>query len=119
MPFNDYKVKLDLKQRLPHLFLAWLLLVFFVAGQVVIYTHSHQSNRTPGTVQHSTSHQTLSEKCQLCDAMHHNAMVVNVSCNMPPAAVSRYHYKTVTYRFIRLSLILSTGRAPPVSNFLT
>jgi len=108
-----------LKQRTPHFVFAWLLLVLFVAGQVAIYAHSHQSNGTPFKSQHSTSHQYFTEKCQLCDAMHHNFMAVNVAAAVAPAAVSHYDYKAVTYSFVSYSLILSTGRAPPASDCLS
>ena len=108
-----------MKQRTPQLVRAWLLLVLFVAGQAAIYAHSHQSNGTTVKSQHSTSQQTVTEKCQLCDAMHHNFMAVNVAAATAPAAISQYAYKTVAYSFVSFSLILSTGRAPPVSNCLS
>jgi len=93
-----------------------LLLILFVAGQAAIYAHSHQTNGTPFKSQHSTSHQTVTEKC---DAMHHNFMAVNVAAATASAAISHYDYKAVTYGFVSFSLILSKGRAPPVSNYLS
>lgn len=101
-----------------HIFYAWLLLIFFVAGQFAVYGHQHKGNKaTSHLIRHQTSpsQHTVSEKCQLCDAMHHNTMVVNAHYYIAPIVVSHYNYKAVTYTFVSLSLILSTGRAPPIS----
>jgi hypothetical protein len=101
-----------------HIFYAWLLLIFFVAGQVAVYGHHHKLNRaTSRLIRHQTSssQQTVTEKCQLCDAMHHNTMVVNGHYYIAPIVVNQYNYKTVTYSFVSISLILSSGRAPPIS----
>jgi hypothetical protein len=92
-----------------------LLLLIFVAGQVVLYGHQHKVNTAFSKVHSGTSKQTITEKCQLCDVMHHNTMAVCVLYGVPPAVISHYDYKAVAYTFVSLSLILSTGRAPPVS----
>jgi hypothetical protein len=105
----------DLKQNRYHIQLARLLLVIFVAGQIVLYGHQHQVNTVLNKVHSQSSQQTITEKCQLCDAMHFNSMVINMHYYVVPVVVSHYHYKAVTYSFVSLSLILSTGRAPPIS----
>jgi len=46
-------------------------------------------------------------------------MAVNVAAATASAAISHYDYKAVTYGFVSFSLILSKGRAPPVSNYLS
>ena len=97
------------------IFYAWLLLVLFVAGQVIVYSHQHKINNALSKGHAQTSHQIITEKCQLCDAMHFNTMVINTHSVVIPVAVSHYDYKTVTYTFVSLSLILSPGRAPPIS----
>jgi len=42
-------------------------------------------------------------------------MVVDAHYYVAPIVVSYRSYKAVTYTFVSLSLILSTGRAPPIS----
>ena len=105
----------DLKQNKYHILFARLLLVIFVAGQIVLYGHQHKVNTVLNKVHSRSSQQTITEKCQLCDAMHFNSMVINVHLHVAQVAVSHYDYKAVTYTFVSLSLILSTGRAPPLS----
>lgn len=104
-----------LKKSNYQVFCSRLLLILFVAGQVILYSHQHKFNNTRSHFKHHTAQQTVTEKCQLCDAMHHNTMVVGSHYYAVPVVVSHYDYKAVTYTFVSLSLILSTGRAPPVS----
>jgi hypothetical protein len=104
-----------LKSNKCHIQLARLLLFIFVAGQVILYGHQHAVNTSLSKVHSRASQQTITEKCQLCDAMHFNSMVINVQLHIAPIAVSHYNYQAVTYTFVSLSLILSTGRGPPVS----
>ena len=86
----------------------------------MVYAHQHKINAGCGSnAYHHAANQSgaiVQEKCSLCDAMHFNKMMANEH----PAVVhllaaSPYNYKAVTRTFISLSLILSPGRAPPVS----
>jgi hypothetical protein len=97
---------------------AWLLLVFFVGGQVILFAHQHRLTKFTGhiDVKHAASQQTVTEKCSLCDAMHFNTMVVNGHTPVLHLLVASHHqYIVVSPTFISLSLILSPGRDPPVS----
>jgi hypothetical protein len=108
----------DLKKNRSYILGAWLLLVFFVGGQVILYAHQHRVNQFSGhiPVKHASSQQTVTEKCALCDALHLNTMVAGEHAVVVHLLVaSHYDYQVVTYSFTSLSLILSTGRAPPVS----
>jgi len=69
-------------------------------------------NKTHETSQNKT---TLSEKCQLCDAMHHNAMALTDHQYFIPNISSDHVYKQGKYDFVSIALILSAGRSPPVS----
>jgi hypothetical protein len=104
-----------LKKSAYHIFCSRLLLVLFVAGQLLLYSHQHKVNDIVSHLKHRSAQQTVTEKCQLCDAMHHNTMVVDAHYYVAPIVVSYRSYKAVTYTFVSLSLILSTGRAPPIS----
>jgi len=105
-----------LKKNKLHIIGAWLLLVFFVGGQVILFAHQHKVSKFEISKSSRPFQQTVTEKCSLCDAMHFNSMVVN---EHPPVVhlltASHYDYKAVTRTFVSLSLILSPGRAPPVS----
>jgi hypothetical protein len=106
----------DLKKNRSHILGALLLLVFFVGGQVILFAHQHKLNKFEfGRHSHPFQH-TVTEKCSLCDAMHFNTMVANEHTAVTHLLVAtHYDYKAVTRTFISFSLILSTGRAPPVS----
>ena len=104
-----------LKKR-ARLFGAWLLLTFFVGGQGIMFAHQHRLNKFEIGKKSRSYQQTVSEKCSLCDAMHFNTMVAN---EHPPVVhllvASHYDYIAVTRNFVSFSLILSSGRGPPVS----
>jgi len=109
-----------LKRNKAHIVYSWLLLVCFIAGQYMVYEHQHKINAGSGTnaYRHAAnpSGTIVQEKCSLCDAMHFNTMIAN---EHPPIVhlliASHYDHKAVTRTFVSLSLILSPGRAPPVS----
>jgi len=94
---------------------AWLLLVFFAGGQVILFAHQHRVSKFEISKSSRPYQQIVTEKCSLCDAMHFNTMVAN---GHPPVVhlliASHYDYIAVTRTFISFSLILSTGRGPPV-----
>ena len=103
-----------MKQSAYHIICSWVLLVLFTAGQIAIYSHVHKEEMV-AKIRHQTSRQSISEKCQLCDAMHHNAIILDLHTYSMPVVASTYHYKDVTYNFVSISLILAAGRAPPIS----
>lgn len=103
-----------------HIIRSWVLLICFITGQYMVYAHQHkliQGAKQTYTVNKQQPKQTLTEKCQLCDAMHHNSMVINNQANFTPVAVASYVYKSPVYNFTSLALILSGGRAPPFVNY--
>lgn len=110
-----YHCLLILKRSIYHILCSWLLLFLFAAGQIVIYSHQHTEQVVVKVHDHQTSHQNISGKCQLCDAMHHNAMVINVHNYSMPVQANQYSYQDPAYDFVSISLILAAGRAPPFS----
>ncbi|MGN6640210.1 MAG: hypothetical protein ACTHJ8_14975 [Mucilaginibacter sp.] len=98
-----------------HIIYTWLVLFCFLAGQIVVYTHRHFSGAVYSSHKTSTHQTTVTDKCQLCDAMHHNSMVIDTHHYTEPVVTSTYLYKQGKYDFVSISLILSSGRAPPIS----
>ncbi|MBV8390106.1 MAG: hypothetical protein JO080_09930 [Mucilaginibacter sp.] len=95
-----------------HIIYTWIVLFCFAAGQVMVYAHQHRTKYNT----HQTSHQiTVSEKCQICDAMHHSSMALPDHHYFIPNISSDHIYKQGKYDFISISLILSAGRSPPLS----
>jgi hypothetical protein len=95
-----------------HFLYAFTLLICFAAGQWAIYAHQHKTARLTNAPVHG---QVLTEKCQLCDAMHHNSMIKHSTTVFTPIAVANHFFKQGKYDFVSFALILSSGRAPPVS----
>ena len=96
-----------------HFIYTWIVLFCFAAGQVMVYAHQHMAKyKTHQTAQNQT---TISEKCQVCDAMHHTSMTLTDNHYFVPNVSSDHVYKQGKYDFISVSLILSAGRSPPVS----
>ena len=107
-----------LKRSNCHIICAWILLICFIAGQYVVFTHQHKTATKTfriSQVAKTSAKQTVSEKCQLCDAMHHNSMVLNNSVYFNTTAVAEHVFQSIEYSFTSIQLILSSGRAPPVS----
>ncbi|HEY2582279.1 MAG TPA: hypothetical protein VGI43_10735 [Mucilaginibacter sp.] len=110
-----------MKTRKNHIICSWILLVCFIGGQFMIYTHQHYAAQTNGKIYNLTkniSKQTVKEKCYLCDVMHHNSMVITSQVFSNPTVVIGHAFKKFEYDFKSIQLILSCGRAPPSSNFL-
>lgn len=105
-----------LKQAKRHIIYTWIILICFMAGQGMIYAHQHIIKYAVLHTQKSDQNRTtVTEKCQLCDAMHHTSMVINTNQYITPVVSANHFYKQGTYDFISISLVLASGRAPPVS----
>ena len=82
----------------------------------MVYAHQHniiKSTVKSTYIPKNVPQQTISEKCYLCDVMHHNAMVTNTQVYLNPVKVVGHVFKNVDYNFTSIQLILSGGRAPP------
>jgi len=105
-----------LKKNKRHIIYTWIVLVCFIAGQVMVYAHQHNIRSSAyHTNKASSTQQTVTEKCQLCDAMHHNGMTTTDHQYFVPAVAADHFYKQGKYDFVSIALILSPGRAPPLS----
>jgi len=104
-----------LKERKNHIIFSWLLLLFFVAGQVVLYSHHHGAEPTVVKVNHQISGKSVSEKCGLCDAMRFNSMEINQAVSSNHLLAIDFFFIVNPTDFVSFSLISSAGRSPPVS----
>jgi hypothetical protein len=105
-----------LKKSKFHIIYAWIVLICFIAGQLIVYTHQHNTRLAiSNTHKTSQNQQTVTEKCQLCDAMHHNNMVSVSHQYFIPTVSADHFYKQGQYNFVSVALILSAGRSPPLS----
>jgi hypothetical protein len=107
---------LGLKKNKQHIIYTWIVLALFAAGQLMVFAHQHMI-RPCAHQTHKTSpdQQTVVEKCQLCDAMHHNSMTLTDHQYFSPAVAAYHFYTPGQYDFVSIALILSPGRAPPLS----
>ncbi|MFI5138189.1 MAG: hypothetical protein ACHQIM_10205 [Sphingobacteriales bacterium] len=113
-------VTADLKTHKYHIICSRILLICFIAGQYMVYAHRHSivkgAGKSFGIAKNIPRH-TVSEKCYLCDVMHHNTMVSTTQIYFNPVAAIGHVFKSVEYSFTSIQLILSCGRAPPSSNY--
>jgi hypothetical protein len=105
--------KAVLKKGKRHIIYTWIVLICFVAGQVMVSAHQHLVKYN--THQIAQNQQTVTEKCQLCDVMHHNSMTIAEHHYFIPLVSTDYFYTPGKYNFVSIALILSSGRAPPLS----
>jgi hypothetical protein len=100
-----------------HILFTWILLICFAAGQWAVYAHYHRAGyiKTSYSKNH-TAKTTITEACQLCDAMlDHSAVAQASQVFFVPLTTTKHIYKQGQYDFVSIALILSAGRAPPVS----
>ena len=102
-----------MKKSKRHIICTWILLISFAAGQWAVYAHQHKI--VAGITKTAGQRTVVSEKCQLCDAMHHNSMLIGKHTYFTPVVVNNHFYKQGQYDFVSIALILSPGRAPPVA----
>jgi hypothetical protein len=102
-----------LKTHKYHIIFSWILLTCFIAGQYMVYSHQHNTVKGIHYISKDLPKQTVTEKCQLCDVMHHNTMVKTNLVYFNPVKVIGHVFKSVDYNFTDTQLILSFGRAPP------
>jgi hypothetical protein len=109
-----------LKKNRVNIFFAWAILFSFIAGQYVVYTHQHKIfariTAKTKTQKLYIPRATLQEKCSVCDAMHHINAVINHYVYFGPNIVTKHFYKACSYDFVSIALVLSAGRAPPVTD---
>jgi hypothetical protein len=108
-----------LKQKKLNIICSWLFLICFIAGQYAVAIHQHDILKPSQSILSVAKHKqapatTLQEKCYLCDAMHHTAMVLNHPSYYHPIVVTDHIFKVGDYNFKSISLILAAGRGPPV-----
>ena len=97
----------------------WILLVCFIAGQLMVFAHQHpDSVASPKIYSFSktASHQIVKEKCYMCDVMHHNAMMASYQVYLNPVPFIAHFFTVYEYKFSAVKLISAGGRAPPVYN---
>ena len=106
----------DVKKNKVNIIYSWLLLICFIAGQYMVYTHQHHLLKgisKSASVSNTHPQQTVKEKCDMCDAMHHNFAVIGHALYATPQPVVLHVFKACNYDFVSFSLVLAAGRAPP------
>lgn len=99
-----------------HILVTWIILICFAAGQWCVYAHYHPTSYIKANTSKSQqTRTTISERCQLCDAMHHTSMTQENHTFFVPLITSELIYKQGQYNFVSIALILAAGRAPPIS----
>ncbi|MEO8884450.1 MAG: hypothetical protein ABI367_00190 [Mucilaginibacter sp.] len=99
---------------------SWILLVCFMAGQYMAMVHQHKLLKQTSITYSINKHQhipvtTVQEKCYLCDTIHHTAAILNNTIYCSAITAIPYIYKVGDHAFISISLILASGRGPPIS----
>lgn len=96
--------------------LSWLLLLFFVVGQIIIYAHQHHSkyNALIFHARHSSDKQIVQEKCFFCDQMHH----AQIDCVQPLNYCSilnpvTWIYLNKLHHYVGSPLVHADGLSPP------
>ncbi len=97
-----------------HILISYLLLIFFITGQGSLYFHQHKTHTIITHLHKQSTDYTLLEKCQLCDTMHFNNMLLNQETVIIPISITE-KYISLNYKALSIIFIFSTGRSPPDS----
>ncbi|RYE35933.1 MAG: hypothetical protein EOP42_05180 [Sphingobacteriaceae bacterium] len=97
--------------------LSWLLLLFFAAGQIIVFAHQHHAKYSVLSVHKNyTPHQQIiHEKCNFCDQMQHTA----INCVSLPdySTILTPVFQLYTYarqHYLGNALVHADGLSPPV-----
>jgi len=91
------------------IFLSWIFLLLFILGQTVLYAHQHKAK----DLQKRPYQPAIAARCPLCDAIHNSPIVLTDEVFFEPVSRCYVFFTDQTYKFLSLSLILSSERAPP------
>jgi dihydroxyacid dehydratase/phosphogluconate dehydratase len=99
-----------------HIRFAWIVLICFIAGQTMVYSHQHLS-RLRSVVSHNVKVpqpvQTVTDTCSICDMMHHTHMAIFDAVVSSPIITICETVYTNQHDYKGIALILSAGRSPP------
>jgi hypothetical protein len=79
----------------------------------MVFVHQHKTIKGTTYASAPTGQQTVKEKCDMCDVMHHHVMDTTISSGFFISVSASPLLKVFNYHFTSIQLILSCGRAPP------
>ncbi len=104
-----------MKTRLRHIVYSRIVLICFALGQIIAFSHQHivEAKSASHLTKQSATGQTVTEKCYVCDAMHHTNMAI-FSDTAPLLHVTIIDTQyTRQHDYKGIALILSADRGPP------
>jgi hypothetical protein len=104
----------ELREHQKTIFVTWVLLFCFLAGQLMAFSHQHKGSSRSYTYKNSGV-TIVKEKCNVCDMMHHTHMMIHQITLQPVFYVLSATLYNRVHNYKGISLILSAGRSPPVS----
>lgn len=112
-----HRQKSILNKRKAHILLSRLLLLFFVAGQIVVYAHQHHAKYNTIIVDaygKTDQHASFQEKCNVCDQMH-NAPLSLVQTPLYRIVLISvvYLYYSPQHHYQANALVHADGLSPP------
>jgi len=104
-----------MRKRRNHIRFAWIILICFIAGQTMVYSHQHfhykaATERTAKTPQNG---QTVTDTCSICDMMHNSHMAIFDAAGFTPTVTLCETIYSNLHDYKGIALILSAGRSPP------
>lgn len=102
-----------MKNRTTRILAAFVLLLCFTTGQIIIFSHSHvASYAKTNTSKHGT---TTDENCKICQVNHNTTALLSVNLNhtvIYGTAYKQVQIAALSYQSI--SLVLAATRGPPL-----
>ena len=105
-----------MRKRRNHIRFAWVILICFIAGQTMVYSHQHYNYKAAltHTVKTPQPVQTVTDTCSICDMMHHTQMALFDTAGFTPTVTLCETIYSNLHDYKGIALILSAGRSPPV-----
>jgi hypothetical protein len=105
-----------MKSKTVKILAAFILLLCFTTGQVIIFTHSHVAAISKAASSKRPTSATADENCKICHLNHNSAALFNIE--LPNAVIYGTAYKqlqTASHNYKSISLILAATRGPPIA----
>ncbi|MFD0748945.1 hypothetical protein ACFQZS_02255 [Mucilaginibacter calamicampi] len=105
-----------MKNRTTTILVAFGLLLCFITGQAIVFTHSHVASYSKTTPSKHSSSTSNEENCKICQANHNATALLSVDLNHTVIYGTAYKQVQATaLSYQSISLVLAATRGPPLA----
>jgi hypothetical protein len=104
-----------MKNRTIRIIAAFVLLLCFTTGQIIVFTHSHAASFSKTTQSKHSTPAGTDENCKICQLNHNTPALLSVDLNHTVIYGTAYKQLQIAgLSYQSISLVLAATRGPPV-----